>query len=180
MNQARQTSARHTDYIHSYLAKFWLLIRSSIFLSVAILSMYYPVHSNAVAGQVNTLVSVSATVIPNAKLQTTYETSQLSISSADINRGYIDIPSALRFTVLTNSRNGYRLDFNAKGFVFESVQVIGISNLVRLGPDGGSIVLREMSNRHIIHDLSFRFILRSDIKPGLYQWPLEFSVHAIS
>ena len=158
MNQARQTSARHTDYIHSYLAKFWLLIRSSIFLSVAILSMYYPVHSNAVAGQVNTLVSVSATVIPNSKLQTTYETSQLSISSADINRGYIDIPSALRFTV----------------------QVIGISNLVRLGPDGGSIVLREMSNRNIIHDLSFRFILRSDIKPGLYQWPLEFSVHAIS
>lgn len=134
---------------------------------------------SAIAAQHSVAMSVSVTVIANAKMQTSYQTSQLQISEADVARGHIDVPTALRFSVASNSQSGYLLAFNPIGNIFESVHVSGLDNIVELGADGGDIVQRGAQRKMQMHDLSFRFTLKPDTQPGNYPWPLALSVRAL-
>lgn len=133
----------------------------------------------AEAAQKSAAMTVSVTVIANAKVRLDYQTTQLNISAADIARGYVDIAAATRFSVHTNSRIGYLMEFRPLVNLFESVQVNGLGNAVKLGADGGAIVQRGPLPPKLSHELSFRFALRSDTRPGNYPWPLMLSVRAL-
>jgi hypothetical protein len=80
------------------------------------------------------------------------------------------IPAASRFSVASNSRSGYRIEFHPLGDFFESVSVAGLGNTVRLGADGGTIVQRGPQPPNLTHELSFRFMLRPGTLPGHYSW----------
>jgi hypothetical protein len=131
------------------------------------------------AAQASAAMPVSVTVIANARMHTHSQSTQLTISEADVARGYVDITGASQFSVSTNSRSGYLLDFNPVNHLFVSVLVSGLNSTVQLGADGGSIIQREpMAQNHSIN-LSFRFTLNQDVKPGSYSWPLLLSVRAL-
>ena len=125
----------------------------------------------AQAGQLSAAMPVSVTVLARANIQTEHQTTQLHISKTDIQRGYVEVNDALRFSVNTNSLSGYLL-------AFESVQVQGLSNAVQFGADGGDIVQRGTSS-HLNHELSFRFNLSQNVTSGSYPWPLQLSVHGL-
>jgi hypothetical protein len=133
---------------------------------------------SAEAGQKSAAMPVSVAVIANAKVRTDYQAAQLRITEADVARGYVEIAAASRFSVATNSRSGYLMEFYPVGNLFESVQVSGLGNAVQLGADGGVIVQRGPLP-HAFHELSFRFILRPDARPGIYAWPLLLSVRPL-
>jgi hypothetical protein len=133
----------------------------------------------AEAAQNHAALQVSVTVIANAKMQTSYQATQLTITEADVARGYVEVPAASRFSVRTNSRTGYLMEFHPVAGLFESVQVGGLGSPVQLGADGGSIVQRGPLASNMTHELSFRFALRPEAQPGLYPWPLQLSVRAI-
>jgi len=137
------------------------------------------VATSAEAAQVSTAMAVSVTVVAHAKMQTNFQMTQLKISKSDIARGYVDVPSASRFSVVSNSRSGYLLELDPVGNVFDSVQVNGLGAPVRLGADGGVIVQRGQSTTNFSHELSYRFALRPDAMAGYYPWPLQLSVHAL-
>ncbi len=59
------------------------------------------VSKSALAGK-SAALPVTATVIANARMNTLYQATVLTISSADIDRGYIDVPAGSRFFVNTN------------------------------------------------------------------------------
>ena len=149
----------------------------SFAVSLAALGAVVP---SAEAAQKSAVLAVSATVIANARLQTSHQATQLSISAADIARGYVEAPAASRFSVTSNSRSGYRIEFNPVGDFFESVHVAGMGNVVRLGPDGGTIVQRGPLPQNLTHELDFRFNLRPGTLPGSYPWPLQISVRALA
>jgi hypothetical protein len=107
------------------------------------------------------------------------QATQLNIYRGDVERGVVDIPAAMRFSVMTNSHSGFLLEFDPVGNIFESVQVSGLGNEVQLGADGGTIVQRGPSSPIQAHELSFRFVLRPDVQPGNYPWPLSLSVRAL-
>ncbi len=136
--------------------------------------------ATAHAGQKSATLLVSATVIANARVRTDYQATQLSISANDVARGYVEISAASRFSVVTNSRSGYLLEFYPVGNLFESVQVNGLGSVVQLGADGGAIVQRGPLPPNRIHELSFRFSLSPDARPGNYPWPLLLSVRPLS
>lgn len=136
--------------------------------------------ATAYAGQKSATLLVSATVIANARVRTDYQATQLSISTTDVARGYVEIAAASRFSVFTNSRSGYLLEFFPVGNLFESVQVKGLGNDVQLGADGGAIVQRGQLPPNRIHELSFRFSLSPGTQPGNYPWPLLLSVRPLS
>ena len=138
-----------------------------------------PWIQSAEAAQNNAAMSVSVTVIANAKMQTHFQATHLWISEADIARGYVDVAGASRFSVSTNSRSGYLMDFNPVNNIFASVQVRGLKNTVQLGADGGSMVQRTPMIQNQSQELSFRFTLNQDVKPGSYSWPLQMSVRAL-
>jgi hypothetical protein len=158
-----------------------LLQRKLVTFALIMAMMLAPLAAttpSAEAGQTASM-QVSATVIANTKVRTDYQATQLKITEADVTRGYIDVPAASRFLVSTNSRSGYLVQFYPIGNLFESVQIEGLGNAVRLGADGGTIVQRGPPLPNMTHELSYRFILRPDAHSGSYQWPLLLSVSAL-
>jgi hypothetical protein len=157
------------------------LLRQKKYIAYALvlatgLSLLPPMLPSAVAAGVGASIAVSVTVIANAKLNTIYQTNQIEISAADIAHGYANVSSALRFSVTTNKGAGYIMQFYPVGELFESVYVDGLGSSVHLGADGGAIFQRVPQTSSQVQDLSFRFILNENIKPGIYLWPLHLSV----
>ena len=136
--------------------------------------------SVAEAAQVRAALQVSVTVIANARMQVAHQESILRLSAADIARGYVEIPNASRFAILTNSRLGYQIELQALGRLFESVQVGGLGQPVQLGAEGGVIVVRGRPTANPAHTLSFRFKLHPDANAGDHPWPVHLSVRALS
>ena len=130
-------------------------------------------------GQQSTTLLVSVTVRPHATLHQLYLPSQLSVSEADIARGFVDLAAASRFTVSTNSRAGYLIAFLPVGNLFDSVLIGGLGNAVELGADGGYVVRRFPLPPDLAHELSFRFTLRPNARPGRYPWPLQLAVRPL-
>ena len=133
----------------------------------------------AQAAQGSAVLAVSARVIANARLQTHFQAMQLQVSAADRALGQVEVAAASRFSVTSNSRDGYRLEFHPVGDWFESVQVDGLGSTVTLGAEGGAIVQRGALPGERLHELSFRFKLRPGTEPAVYRWPLQLSVRAL-
>jgi hypothetical protein len=138
-----------------------------------------PLMPIAHAAQRGAAMPVSAMVIANAKLQISYQARQIEISAADVARGAVEVPAAMRFSVTTTKGSGYLMQFHPVGNFFQSVHVDGLGSAVQLGADGGAIVQRGPQTPNQTHELSFRFDLHPDTTPGSYPWPLSLSVHAL-
>lgn len=132
------------------------------------------------AAQTSAAIPVSVRVVANARMRTIHQATQLRITGADVARGYVEAPAALRFSVATNSRSGYLLEFHPMRDVFKSVHVGGLGGTVQLGSDGGAIIQRGLQFPDLTHELSFRFTLRPGALPGSYPWPLQLSVRALT
>ena len=130
------------------------------------------------AAQKSASLQVSATVIASAKLQMDHQQAQLSVTSEDIARGYVDAPGGSRFSVATNSRTGYFVDFHPRVGVFTAVQIEGLGAPVQLGADGGTVTQGAEVSRNLPHELSYRFYLNPALDPGNYEWPLLLAVRA--
>lgn len=143
------------------------------------LTPIFPIAPLAHAAQRSAAMQVSVTVVASAKLQTSYQAKQIEISAADVARGQVEVSAASRFSVLTNKGAGYSIQLDPVGHVFESVHVDGLGNAVQLGADGGAIVQRGSQASTLAHELSFRFILHPDTRPGTYTWPLLLSVRGL-
>jgi hypothetical protein len=129
--------------------------------------------------QASAAISVSATVIASAKIQSEYQVSQLEITQNDLSRGYIDMPNASRFSVSTNSRIGYLLEFHPVSHLFASVEVNGLGSPVQLSAEGGAIVQRGPLPPNLTHVLGYRFYLSPNMVAGAYPWPLLLSIHSL-
>ena len=132
------------------------------------------------AAQQGAAIAVSATVIAGVKTPTLFEISVLTITNADIAKGYVDVFSAYTFSVFTNSKKGIILDLNPLSNIFESVEVFGMGSTALLGSDGGSFTVRSFLPNNSKHDLSFRFVLSPAVTAGTYPWPLNITARAIT
>ena len=164
---------------HSQIEGGLSLQRKLIAYALAVTVGVVPMAQPAEAAQNNAAMSVSVTVVAGAKMQTQYQATQLNVTQLDVDRGYVDIVGAARFSVTTNSHSGYVMEFNPVVKLFDSVQVSGIGSPVHLGADGGMIAQRDLTHLAQTHELNFRFTLNQDVKPGNYPWPLLMSVRAI-
>jgi len=137
-----------------------------------------PAVQDAGAAQRSASLQVSATVIASARLQIDHQQAQISITNEDIARGYVDVPAGSRFSVATNSRTGYFVDFHPRVDMFASVQINGLGSPVELGADGGTVSEGNGGLRSVAHELSYRFYLKPALNPGNYAWPLLLAVRA--
>jgi hypothetical protein len=156
------------------------LVKNAAVITMSLAAMLPIITPVAEAASTNAAMPVSVSVIARAKIQTGYQVSQLVIRKSDIARGYIEIPSAMQFSVSTNSHNGYLMQFDPVGNMFKSVEVSGLGTVITLGADGGTIVQRGVVQQSQTHALSFRFMLSPDITPGTFPWPLHLSVRPLA
>ncbi len=117
-------------------------------------------------------LQVSATVSPVARLEQLLP-DPLLISAADLARGYVDAPRALRLRVYSNSHAGFVLDVSTQSPWFTAVAIDGLDTGVTLGAEGGAIVQRWPGAPQRDLRLRMRFNLAAGLAPGLYAWPLQ-------
>ena len=145
-------------------------------VGLAVVSLMAP----AAATHQTVEMPVTVKVIANASIKVAYQEEQLVISAADVARGYVQVQTATRFTVATNSRSGIVFEFQSVGHLFSSCHVTGNAQPGHIGADGGDLVQRGVRSPSMIHKLSYRFTLRPEVLPGTYPWPLRLSVRALA
>ncbi|HTP45343.1 MAG TPA: hypothetical protein VMQ50_00290 [Casimicrobiaceae bacterium] len=122
---------------------------------------------------------VTATVPARAVSELQAQQAEITLSPADVARGYVDVAVGSRLKVSANGREGYAVDFFPRLSIFKSVQIRTSSADARIGPDGGTMIVRGRHGRKMPVDLSYRFELREHIAPGTYPWPLALSVRPL-
>jgi hypothetical protein len=133
----------------------------------------------ALSAAEQTKLRVTARVAAFFRVQIDYQAPGLLVTQRDVGLGYVEAPAASRFSVTTNSREAYLIDFHPAGEWFRAVEVDGLNGPVELGADGGTIVHGAPALRSTPHQLSYRFYLRPDVQPGGYRWPLVLSVRPL-
>jgi hypothetical protein len=175
--EALLSSTQAGSDVHSHTADN--LQRKILYINISILTFIISLSAVQAKDSLTTM-AVSAIVVANAKMQIINKKDQINITQEDINKGFIEIPSGISFSIKTNSQQGFSMDFIPVGSVFDSVKISGISNLPELTANGGSVVQRGLFSKDIVYDLNFKFKLSQNITPGKYPWPVQIAVHAIS
>jgi hypothetical protein len=132
------------------------------------------------AGSMAQTITVTARVAPWVKLQLEHQEMQLTVTPADVARGYVEAPAASRFTVTTNNRAGYTLNFQPRADIFRSVTIHGPGVSVEIGAGGGTVIQSgaETGVARTQLELGYRFYLAEGVQAGSYFWPLSMSVSA--
>lgn len=147
---------------------------------VTLLSVCVAVTGPAViAEQKSRQIGVTATVLPVVSVDVQQQVPRLTISQADLARGFVEVAAASTLHLKSNTRNGVMLSFNALPGLFKAVQVTGLSTAVDLPGDGGAVLQRTAPNEPLTLQLGYRFTLAADAQPGEYAWPVVVTVHAL-
>lgn len=158
-----------------HLANAALQATKSVLVGVAFLGL---AAVSLTAGAAETKLAVTATVLKHASLQVVSQPGSVSVTAADIARGYVDVPATAQIMVKSNTQDGYLLTFTSQGDFFRQALVRGLANDVQLGPDGGGVA-QKASGRGMTRtelDLGFRFVLSASAQQGVYAWPMRMSV----
>lgn len=147
-------------------------------LLAAMSLVWAPAAQHAYAESRTAKVMVMARIAGFFRLQIDHQVAALTVTARDIERGYVEVPAASSFSVITNTQDGYLIDFRPRSDVFRSVVVTGLQGSVEIGADGGTAVHNVPHGRTTVHQLGYRFMLRPDLQPGSYPWPLAISVRS--
>lgn len=152
------------------------LLTAVLLTALALVSTLTPAPARA-ASQMASL-QVSAVIRSSAHLHTDFQATHLQITEQDIARGYVDMPSASRFSVVTPKGGSYFVDFHPRSDLFLAVHIEGLGSQVELGADGGSVTQSGAGLAGASSTLNYRFQLKPEVKPGVYDWPLQLAVRA--
>ena len=133
------------------------------------------------AGSITQTITVTARVVPWVKLNLEYQQLQLTVTPDDVARGYVEVSAASRFTVTTNNRAGYTLNFQPRAGIFRSVAINGPGMSMEFGAGGGTVIQSgaEVGVARTLFELGYRFFLAEGVQAGNYSWPLSVSVSAL-
>ncbi len=144
-------------------------------LTLAATTISPHLHATALRSQ----IAVTAIVPAQAVAQLVEQSPEITITAADIARGYVDIPAASQLRVTSNNPAGYVVDFFSRLPIFSSVRVSSSGGSAELGPDGGAIIERGRQGRDMPLNLSYRFNLSAQVQPGTYPWPLALNIRPL-
>lgn len=139
-------------------------------------------HAAESPGASKAKVTVTARVLAHASIKFLYQAPELVVTNSDISRGYIEIPAASRIELKSNNPGGYMLVFegmNGQIDLVKEIYVQGLGREVQIDAHGGWIVLPNEGLVPITKELSYRFALSENAKPGSYMWPLTLSVRSM-
>jgi hypothetical protein len=122
--------------------------------------------------------SATASVKKVARLTVLHQQEQMVITREDIAKGCMDVHAASRVEIRNSSLTGYMINFELEEGPFQHVLIRGLGAELQID-FGGGWVLKPHSRGSEILELTYRFILSSDTKPGTYNWPIRMSAAAI-
>lgn len=93
-------------------------------------------------------VTVSATVLRHASVRVLSAPRTVSISEADIARGYVDVPVPSRLEIRSNSPSGYIIAIESAADFVRGTEVRRLDDVVSFGPFGGVLNVKGGRARH--------------------------------
>ncbi|MDP1610657.1 MAG: hypothetical protein Q8M11_06340 [Sulfuritalea sp.] len=123
-------------------------------------------------------VAVSATVLRHVSARSMTAPHSVSISAADIGRGYVDVPVPSTLEIRSNSPSGYLLAFGSQAEFASGIEVHGVGGGASFGRFGGVLNVRTEGRgmQTIPVELNFRILLSENARPGTYPWPIQITV----
>jgi hypothetical protein len=131
--------------------------------------------NTALAGPMVSNFRVVVTVPIVTQISQLFQMPIIILSDSDIQRGYVDIQAATRFTVKNNNKSGYVLLFEGLRQPFKEVLIYGLAYDCQID-SAAAFVHQPYSKKIVSSELSYRFILSEDAHAGEYPWPLSISL----
>jgi len=133
---------------------------------------------NAEAGGSAATFNATASVKKIARITVLHQQPQMIITSENIAQGYLEVPVASRLEIRNSSLSGYMISFEVQEGPFQHVLVNGLGAELQINVGNGWL-LKPHSRRPEVLELTYRFILSADAKPGMYPWPIQISALAV-
>jgi len=131
------------------------------------------------AGSAISTINVTTKVLPVVKYEIVHQEENILITEDNIERGYVDVHGAVIISVMTNSRNGYALTFFVGRDLLHEVEVLCDSVSSEIHDTNNEIYMPYEGMKYTVKEFSFRFYLSDGMMPGMYDWPVAFTIHAI-
>ena len=132
------------------------------------------------AGSNTAQMTVSARVLARTILTVDSQPASVEITTADIARGYVDVPQAVAFRVRSNVREGYSLSFEPVAFPFAAAEVRWGSQLaVVQADDWMSSMTHPYQQGASAGSLAVRLRLSPGAEPGSYNWPIQVNANSL-
>jgi hypothetical protein len=133
------------------------------------------VSGTVLAGSTSALMSVRVQVLARTLLNVESQAPSLVLTEADLARGYVEVPAVSRIRVRSNDPNGYLLAFDVTAGPFTAIEVTGLGPAARISANGGWLVRPFAGTKPVTSELTYRFLLASNVQPGTYAWPVSLS-----
>jgi len=123
-------------------------------------------------------LSVSVQVIARTILTVASQPQTIDITSADVARGYVDVPQAVVFSVRSNAANGYRMQFEPVSHPFGRAEINWGNTVVSVGAEG-TWLTRPYQQGTTAGSLNVRLMLSPNAAPGNYEWPVRVVANSL-
>ena len=130
----------------------------------------------ACADEARSTFRVSLVVPTRVALQALGEPASVTVTEADLARGYLDVPA--RYHVTLNDRRGYLLQIAHLGGVAREVRVSGLGGTFVVAGDTVAVHQRGQSFEQDVA-LEFRLVLAPGAEAGRFDWPVALSVQPL-
>src|SRR5579859_5887154 len=114
---------------------------------------------------------VSVEVLARTLFTIDSQPASVSVTADDVARGYVDVPSAIAFHVLSNARNGYQIEFQPVAGPFTQAQVSWSNATATFGTDG-SWIAQPYTQGTTYGSMSVHLAIAPGTSPGTYSWPV--------
>jgi hypothetical protein len=132
----------------------------------------------AEAGGSSAGFKATASVKSIARIKVLYQQPQMVITSENIAQGYVEVPAASRLEIRNSSRSGYMITFEVQEGPFGQVFIRGLGTELHVSFGSGWLLMPHSRTPELL-ELTYRFILPADARPGTYPWPIQISASAI-
>ena len=124
-------------------------------------------------------MTVSVQVVARTIVTVDQQPPSVEITSEDVARGYVDVPTAVAFRIRSNARNGYALQFAPVAAPFSSARVSWGNTTVNVGNDGSWVTQPYQPAVTSTGTMSVRLALDPGTAPGTYAWPVSFAAGSL-
>ena len=123
----------------------------------------------------STTMGVSVTVVARAVVTVENQPSSVNVSSADIERGFVEVAEPILIRVRTNSRSGYVLQADkSHGSAFSEIALSGETASLTVSSHE-TWLQRPYAAAGDVLSMRARVYLASGVAPGTHPLPLSFS-----
>jgi hypothetical protein len=133
------------------------------------------VSGTVLASSTSATMSVSVQVQARTLLNVESQPPSLVLTEADMARGYVEVPAVSRIRVRSNDPSGYLLAFDVTAGPFTAIEVTGLGPAARISANGGWILRPFAGTQPVTSELTYRFLLASNVRPGTYPWPVALT-----